>query len=148
MSVPYANATSGEAARKEITKILRGFGCSSIGFMDQFDRHTVLLAFEHRGRSVRLEASAQGWAAMFLKAQPWNSRRRIGKQAYEAAAFNQGMVAVNSILRDWVKGQITAVETGVLSFEGVFLPYMITNTGERLIDRIDAQGLLPAPKEA
>eukprot|EP00873_Tetraselmis_striata_P020746 jgi/Tetstr1/441010/TSEL_029278.t1 len=148
MTVPYASATSGESARKEITKILRGFGCSSIGFMDQFDRHTVLLQFEHRGRSVRLEASAQGWASMFLKAQPWTNKRRADHKTYEAMALNQGMVAVNSILRDWVKGQITAVETGVLSFEGVFLPYMVTDNGQRLIDRINAQGLLPAPEEA
>lgn len=148
MTVPYAGATSGEAARKEITKILRGFGCSSIGFMDQFDRHTVLLQFEHRGRSVRLEASAQGWATMYLKANPWNRQRRRNRPEWEAKALTQGMVAVNSILRDWVKGQITAVETGVLSFEGVFLPYMITDNGQRLIDRIDAQGLLPAPEEA
>lgn len=148
MTVPYAGATSGESARKEITKILRGFGCSSIGFMDQFDRNTVILAFEHRGRSVRLEASAQGWANMFLRENQWTNRRTYTQRDWEQKALNQGMVAVNSILRDWVKGQITAVETGVLSFEGVFLPYMITDNGQPLIDRINAQGLLPAPEEA
>jgi hypothetical protein len=147
MTVPYAGATSGESARKEITKILRGFGCSSIGFMDQFDRHTVLLQFEHRGRSVRLEASAQGWANMYLKVNPWNSKRYSDEPTWNAKALKQGMVAVNSVLRDWVKGQITAVETGVLSFEGVFLPYMVTDNGQRLIDRINAQGLLPAPED-
>jgi hypothetical protein len=31
-----------------------------------------------------------------------------------AAALDQGLIAVNSILRDWVKGQITAIETGIL----------------------------------
>ena len=54
---------------------------------------------------------------------------------------------VNSILRDWVTSQITAVETGVLGFEGVFLSYMITDNGQPLIDRLDAQGLLPSPKD-
>jgi hypothetical protein len=33
--------------------------------------------------------------------------------------LRQGHVAVNSILRDWVKGQMTAVECGILSFEAV-----------------------------
>jgi len=32
------------------------------------------------------------------------------------------MVAVNSILRDWVKGQIMVVETGLTEFRHVFLP--------------------------
>jgi hypothetical protein len=35
--------------------------------------------------------------------------------------LRQGDVAVNSILRDWIKGQVTAVECGILSFEVVFL---------------------------
>ena len=34
--------------------------------------------------------------------------------AMGAAALDQGLIAVNSILRDWVKGQITAIETGIL----------------------------------
>jgi hypothetical protein len=52
MAIPYASATSGEDARKEITKILRRFGCEEIGFMDNYNEHEVLLAFKHRGRAV------------------------------------------------------------------------------------------------
>jgi hypothetical protein len=36
VSVPYAAATTGKAAREEISKVLRRFGCESIGFMDDF----------------------------------------------------------------------------------------------------------------
>jgi hypothetical protein len=32
-------------------------------------------------------------------------------------ALKQDHVVVNSILRDWIKGQVTAIECGVLSFE-------------------------------
>ena len=49
MVIPYANATSDLRARDEIKKILRRFGCESVGFMDDFERHEVLLAFIHRG---------------------------------------------------------------------------------------------------
>ena len=59
-SIPYAGAQSGAAARDEITKVLRRFGCESIGFMDNFSEHEVLLAFTHRGRQVQLRASAKG----------------------------------------------------------------------------------------
>lgn len=146
-SIPYANATSGVAARTEITNILRRFGCSNVGFMDDYQNHEVLLAFEHRGNRVQLRASAKGWAAMFLKAEPWTPQRRSTRQQYEQAALDKGLVAVNSVLRDWVKGQITAVETGVLSFAGVFLPYMIAADGRPVLEHIQEAKLLSAPSE-
>jgi hypothetical protein len=30
-------------------------------------------------------------------------------------------------LRDWIKGQVTAIECGILKFEAVFMPYMLRN---------------------
>jgi len=39
-------------------------------------------------------------------------------------------------LRDWIKGQVTAVECGILSFEAVFMPYMLTIDGRPLIERV------------
>lgn len=146
-SVPYSTATSGATARDEITKVLRRFGCESVGFMDDFDKHEVLLAFSHRGRPVQLRASAKGWAQMFLKQEPWTSRRRGSKAEYEQAALRQGHVAVNSILRDWIKGQMTAVECGILSFEAVFMPYMLTSDGRPLIERLAETDMLPKPQE-
>jgi hypothetical protein len=147
VGIPYASATTGAAAREEITKVLRRFGCESVGFMDDFEKHEVLLAFTHRGRPIQLRASAKGWAQMFLKENPFTFRRQGTRQDYEQRALRQGLVAVNSILRDWIKGQVTAVECGILSFESVFLPYMLTADGRPLVDRISEAGLLPAPKE-
>ena len=145
-TVPYEGATSGAAARDEITKLLRRFGCESVGFMDDFEDHSVLLAFKHRGRPIQLRASAKGWAAMYLKAHPYKlGRMRKTKHEHEQRALAQGFVAVNSILRDWVKGQITAVECGMLSFEAVFMPYMMTNDGRSVIERIQEAKMLPAP---
>lgn len=146
MSVPYASATGG-SAREEISKILRRFGCESIGFMDDFEKHEVLLAFTHRGRSVQLKASAKGWAQMYLKEVPWTYRRKGSKQEHEQGALRQGQIAVNSILRDWIKGQMTAIECGILSFEAVFMPYMLTSDGRTLMERVAEAGLLPEQKE-
>ena len=70
-----------------------------------------------------------------------------GDYAIEQAALRQGHVAVNSVLRDWIKGQVTAIETGVLSFEAVFMPYMLTADGRPLIERLAETNLLPAPDE-
>jgi hypothetical protein len=103
MTTPYASATSGTKARADIVKMLQGFGCESVGFMDNFDDHSVLLAFTHRGRRVQLRASARGWAAMHLKQNPWSPQRRLSKPQWERAALDRGLIAVNSILRDWTK---------------------------------------------
>jgi hypothetical protein len=147
MSIPYATASSGASARDDIMKILRRFGCESVGFMDDFESQEVILAFTHRGRPIQLRASAKGWAAIYLKENPYTSRRRQTKHDYEFDVLKQGQIAINSILRDWIKGQMTAVECGVLQFETVFMPYMLTADGRPLVDRLREQSLLPAPKE-
>ncbi|KYK50101.1 hypothetical protein A1D31_22585 [Bradyrhizobium liaoningense] len=141
---PYAQATSGVAARDEITRLLRRFGCEQIGFMDDYEKHEVLLAFKHRGRSMQLRASAKGWAALYLKEHPYNYRHKGGELQHREKAMQQGQVAINSILRDWVKGQIMAIETGILSFDAVFLPFLLTADGRTVSERADQLGLLPA----
>ena len=146
-TTPYASATTGASARTEITKVLRRFGCESVGFMDDFDEHEVLLAFTHRKQRIQLRASAKGWAQMWLKENPYTHRRRTSKQEWEQAALRQGHIAVNSILRDWIKGQITAVECGVLSLEAVFMPFMLTADGRPLIERVLETNMLTAPTE-
>jgi len=141
---PYAQAVSGVAARDEITRLLRRFGCEQIGFMDDYQKHEVLLAFRHRGRQMQLRASAKGWAALYLKEHPYNYRHKGGEAAHAEKAMQQGQVAINSILRDWVKGQIMAIETGILSFDAVFLPFLLTADGRTVSERADQLGLLPA----
>lgn len=146
MSIPYEGATSGMKARDEVTRILQNFGCENVGFMDDFANGTVLLAFSHRGRAVQLKASSKGWAQMYLKAHPWNYQRKGSQKDYEQKILRQGLIAVNSILRDWVKGQVTAVETGILSFEAVFVAHMLTSDGRSVLERIQSDNLLPSPK--
>ena len=135
-SPPYAAATSGHKAREEITKLLKRFGCSQVGFMDEFEKGSVLLAFTHRDRNIQMRASAQGWCDLFLRDNPWTNRRTRTKGEYELDALEQGMIACNSILRDWVKGQITAIECGLVKFEHVFLPYMLTAGGKTVAEKM------------
>jgi hypothetical protein len=144
--LPYSSATSGTKAREEIIKVLRRLGCESIGFMDDFEKRELLLQFTHRGRQVQLRASAKGWAQAWVKDHPQTYRSRISSDEYKQAALRQGQVAVNSILRDWVKGAVTAVECGILSFEAVFMPYMLTADGRTVLERLNESDLLPKPE--
>lgn len=145
MSIPYASASSGLSARSEIIRILKHFGCESVGFMDEFETKSVLLAFVWKGKNVQLRASAQGWATAYLKENQWTSRRHLSRHDWEQRALDQGMVAVNSILRDWVKGQVTAIETGILTFEHVFMPHMLTADGRPMIESMTK--MIEGPKQ-
>jgi hypothetical protein len=49
MTIPYQSATPGTAARVEMIRIPRRFSCESVGFMDDFEKHELLLVFKHRG---------------------------------------------------------------------------------------------------
>ena len=81
---------------------------------------------------------------MYLRENPWTYQRRR-KHEWELRALQQGHVVVKSTLRDWIKGQTTAIESGILNFEAVFLSFMPTRDGRPLLER--SNELLPKPDE-
>ena len=145
MGLPYENATSGNNAINEIQKMLRAFGCAKFATGEDYDTCELFVTFEHRGRTVNLRASAKGYAAAWLKEHPYGPRTRGTRAEHESKALRIGQVAVYSILRDWVKGQITAVEIGMMSFEAAFLSHIILPSGMTVIEHCESQKLLAAP---
>lgn len=143
--VPYHSATSGEKALSEIQKILSGFGCDKFGNFTDQTKGTVAVQFVYRDRTVQVEASAKGWAAMYLRQEPWSSRRKGTKEQYELKAIAQGQIAVYSMLRDWIKGQVTAIESGILTFEGAFLGQILLPSGKTVLEHVVADKMLPSP---
>ena len=146
MNLPYETATSGDKALTDLQRVLAKFGCQSFGTMTDTENGETIVQFKWRNRTVSLRASWKGYATAWLKAHPWNYNRRGTRQEYEQRALDQAKVSICSVLRDWTKGQITAVECGVMSFEAAFMPHMLLPTGERVIDRVQADKLLPAPE--
>lgn len=148
MPLPYENATSGKAAIDEMQKILRGFGASSFGVMEDFAAGDVLVQFMWRDRRIAIKASTRGYAAAWLRHHPWTHRMKVTGKQHEQRAVRQANISVYSILRDWIKGQITAVEVGILSFEGAFLGQIILPNGETVLERIEQSDILQleAPK--
>lgn len=144
MALPYETATSGERSLGEIQKLLRGFGCSKFGSMSDDVEREILIQFEYRGRPVSVKASIKGYAAAWLRAHPYNaSRMRTSRAEYERKALDVASVAVYSILRDWIKGQVTAIETGILSFEGAFLGQILLPSGRTMLEQATESKLLP-----
>jgi hypothetical protein len=143
--LPYENATSGKNAIRDMEKNLRAFGASSFGCMEDFDANDLIVQFTWRNRNVTIKASGKGYAALWLKRHPWSYSMRSTKPDYERKALERGRLAIYSILRDWIKGQITAVETGILSFEGAFLGQIMLPSGETVLEHIEGQKLLALP---
>ena len=114
--------------------------------MMDFDTKEIMVQFKYRDRHVLVRASWQGYAAAWLKEHPYNpSRHRMNKVAYERKALDVGQVAVYSILRDWIKGQIMAIECGVMQFDGAFLGQLLLPTGRTVLDEVQSRNLLAAP---
>lgn len=150
MPLPYEKAKTGKAAVEEMHKILRAFGAESFGHLENFQKGEVTVQFVYRGIPVSITASSKGYAAAWLRAHPWrpNNGPRV---AYERRALERGQIAVWSILRDWIKGQVTAVECGILSFQGAFLGQILLKSGETVLQRVEREPdflALPAPEAA
>lgn len=148
MTLPYSGATTGDRALVEIQKILRGFGCSRYGSGTDWETGEVYVQFEFQGRQINLKASAKGYAAAWLKENPWTHRRRCTREEQQQKAMEIGEVAVYSILRDWVKGQITAIEVGIMTFDAAFLSYIMPPSGKSVIEEIQEKKMLPPPQES
>lgn len=92
----------------------------------------------------RVWRSFEAWRA----GRPWSNSSRIGRHQHEIRALTIANVAVYSILRDWIKAQVTAIAVGMLTFEGAFLGQLVLPNGETVLERIGRSDLLalPAPK--
>lgn len=143
MSLPYEKATSGDRAIGEMQKILRAFGCQKFGYMIDDGEGSLLVQFEYRGRQVSVKASMSGYAAAWLKEHPYSTRMKKNQKQHEAEAMEVASVAVFSILRDWIKGQIMAIETGILSFDGAFLGQLLLPSGKTVLETVAEKKILP-----
>ena len=142
MKLPYSKATAGRNAIAEIEKILCKFGCSKFATGTDYEKGETFIQFQYQGKMVNVKANSKGYAEAWLKENPYSSKRRCSRPEHESRALEIGGVAVFSILRDWIKGQITAIDTGVLSFEAAFLSHILLPTGNRVIDELTTQKLL------
>lgn len=145
-TLPYADSSAGQSsAMADIQKHLKTFECDRFAFGED-NTGEVFVQFSHRGRAIEIKASARGYAAAWLKARPYTLRMKLTLSQYEAKALAQGNVAVWSILRDWIKSQLTAVECGLMTFDGAFLSHMLLPDGRRVLDHVPT--ILGLPEQA
>ena len=144
MRLPYETSTAGDKALMELQRVLGKFGCQSFGTGIDAERGVTTVWFAWRDRKVQLEASWKGYAQAMLRGRKPHWKAEINREA-ERRALEQAKISVCSCLRDWVKGQVTAVECGVMSFEAAFMPHILLKDGRRVLDHIVSSNLLPPP---
>lgn len=143
MALPYENVTAGDKAMGEIQKILKRFGCQSFGSMMDFEHKKLIVQFRYKDMPITVEASTAGYAAAWLKEHPYRpSSHRYPKIKHEERAVEIAGRAVYSILRDWIKGQVTAIECGILSFEGAFLGQILLPSGKTILQHATESKLI------
>ncbi len=129
MTIPYESSTSGEKALIEIQRTLEKLGCASFGIMQDVEQGITIVQFKYQGRSISLHASWKGYADALFK-------RGAKKWAYDKEKREiQAKISVCSVLRDWIKGQIMAIECGFMTPEEVFAPHILMPDGKRAIDK-------------
>ena len=64
-----------------------------------------------------------------------------------AKAMAQGLIAINSVLRDYCKGMVTAIECGMVPAEQAMLGHMLLANGSPVIKHIASQKLISNLKD-
>lgn len=139
---PYENASGGKvSALAEIQKTLLTFGADKFGVAEDWASGEVAIHFQLRGRVVKVKANSYGYT------KAWLARNPTANGSYSAErqrrAEKLGQMAVWSILRDWIKGQCTAIEVGMLTVDQAFIGQIVLDDGSTVMERIEQQKILP-----
>jgi len=146
-ALPYENATTGKRALAEMEKILRDVGASKFAHAEDFDGGDITVAFVVHKQPISLKVSARGYAAAWLKRHPYTWRMRITEVEHARRALALGRVATWSILRDWLKAQVAAIEAGLLTWDEAFLAQTVLPGGETVMQRVKATQMLRIGRE-
>lgn len=133
MSLPYANSkASPQQAQARIQATLRKFGVSRISFEEDFEQCTLTVRLQYKDYPVSIPVDYGRLAEIYLEEDPYTSRKRMTRQAWEDGKREVAYRAAFSLLEDYLKSMVTIVEMGVFSFEEIFVSYFVGPGGKRL----------------
>lgn len=140
MGFPYENASGGKnSALAEIQKTLKTFGADKFAVAEDWSSGEVAIHFQLRGRTIKVKANSYGYTKAWLARNPTVKYNAD----HEKRGIKLGQIAVWSMLRDWIKGQCTAIEVGMLTVDQAFIGQIVLESGETVMERIEQQKILP-----
>ena len=146
-------------SRGEIEDLLRTWGCTKLGWSDEYDEGRATLQFvwvrESTQYIARFAVQLPRRDAFIAEWKRKNGSWSVPAESTIEKALAQGGRSAFRVLLLWIKASLNAVEHGIVSAESVFLPWIVTPDGrtvaEALVPRMadllttPAERLLPAP---
>jgi len=138
---PYAEGTSVSKGRTlvEIERILMRFGCTEFAQGTRSEPPMALIGFTKDGLSYRVTLPLPS------PDRPEFTHSPAGRRRYDAqesrARWEQGTMERWRALALYVKAMVVAVESGIVSFETAFLPYMLGPGGRTVAEECVPQAL-------
>lgn len=121
-----------EQSQAELRKLLRAKGCDAIAFYEEGDARAVI-AFERKGRRVRLTLKYP--PLKDYRYYPGTYRSRPSENAIRVA-WEAECRRLWRVLIVLVRGNFEAEDSGLVSFEQVWLAHMLLPGGETVADRV------------
>lgn len=133
MSLPYSDSEANPLqAQARIRKMLLKFGVSRLRFDEDIEKGEIKVEFIYKEFPVSLPVNIHRLAERYLEDDPWTPRRRSSRSEWATKKKEVAQNAAFSLLEDFLKGLLMAVELGVFSFEEIFLSYFRDAQGRRL----------------
>lgn len=108
--------------RQEIERVLQGWGCRKVAFLDDYDALMVEIQF------LWIDDEEVSWSALFRVSVAPNERLSTEKLR-EADVRGRWRT-----LLYWLRSALDAIDAGVIEPEQVFLPFLVTPTGETVAE--------------
>lgn len=128
----YAASTSvgADKSRAEIERILQRYGAT--GFLYGWNQDRAVIGFHMQNRQIKFVLQMPDKKDEAFWTTPGQRRRRKESQALRA--WEQATRQRWRALALAVKAKLEAVEAGIASFDGEFLPYIVLPGGETVAD--------------
>jgi len=141
----YTSKVPASRTVAQVQAILVEHGARTV-MMEYDDRGRIIaLAFDVKTPSgdlpIRLPIDAA--ATLRVLQRQADNREIPGRYADEAHAYRVAW----RIIKDWVEAQMSLLETEMVKMEEIFLPYVITHSGQTIYQVMTGKGFLLRPGE-
>lgn len=131
--LPYSNSKADPIrAQGRIRQMLQKFGVDRVGFDEDFTSFEVSVKFLYKNYPVKLPVNYSALSERLLKEDPWTRRKNKNRTDWEQDKRETAYRAGFSILEDFLKASLTLIDSGLFTFEEVFIGHFVSSRGQRL----------------
>lgn len=131
--LPYADSkATPSAAQERIKNALKKFGVSAISFEEDFEKSIITLRFKYKDYPVSIPIDHGALAKAYMERDPWTTSRHRTMKKWKERYTNTAYRASFTMLENYIKPMLLMAETGLFSFEEIFISFFVDRDGKRL----------------